>query len=178
LQLDHIDLYLLHWRGAVPLRQTVEGFEWLQQLQWIRHWGVSNFDVDDMRELIEVPGGNACSANQVWYSLSRRGIEFDLLPWQRLHQMPVMAYSPIDQGAFVDHPLLHELAERHGATPAQVALAWVLAQPGVLAIPKAAQALHLRHNWQAARLLLDAGDLSRLDRLFPPPSRKQLLSVR
>jgi diketogulonate reductase-like aldo/keto reductase len=131
-----------------------------------------------MRELMAVPGGTACSVNQVHYSLSARGIEFDLLPWQRLHQMPVMAYSPIDQGAFVDHPLLHELAERHGATPAQVALAWVLAQPGVLAIPKAAQALHLRHNWQAARLLLDAGDLSRLDRLFPPPSRKQLLSVR
>ena len=178
LRLDCLDLYLLHWRGRVPLKETVDAFEVLQRRGWIRHWGVSNFDLVDMRELMAVPGGRACSVNQVHYSLSARGIEFDLLPWQRLQQLPVMAYSPIDQGALVDHPLLYELAERHGATPAQVALAWVLAQPGVMAIPKAAQALHLRHNGQAAKLVLDGSDMSRLDRLFQTPSRKQLLSVR
>ena len=178
LRLDCLDLLLLHWRGRVPLKETVDAFEVLQRRGWIRHWGVSNFDLVDMRELMAVPGGTACSVNQVHYSLSARGIEFDLLPWQRLQQMPLMAYSPIDQGALVDHPLLYELAERHGATPAQVALAWVLAQPGVMAIPKAAQALQLRHNWQAAKLVLDAGDKARLDRLFPVPIRKQLLSVR
>jgi diketogulonate reductase-like aldo/keto reductase len=177
LQLDHIDLYLLHWRGAVPLRQTVEGFEWLQQLQWIRHWGVSNFDVDDMRELIEVPGGNACSANQVWYSLSRRGIEFDLLPWQRTRQMPLMAYSPIDQGALADHAGLRELAARRGVQPGQLALAWMLSQPGVMAIPKSSDAGRLRQNWEAAALPLDATELAQLDRLFPPPRRKQALAV-
>jgi diketogulonate reductase-like aldo/keto reductase len=177
LQLDHIDLYLLHWRGAVPLRQTVEGFEWLQQLQWIRHWGVSNFDVDDMRELIEVPGGDACSANQVWYSLSRRGIEFDLLPWQRTRQMPLMAYSPIDQGALADHAGLRELAARRGVQPGQMALAWMLSQPGVMAIPKSSDAGRLRQNWEAAALSLDATELGPLDRLFPPPRRKQALAV-
>lgn len=178
LQLDHIDLYLLHWRGAVPLRQTVEGFEWLQQLGWIRHWGVSNFDVDDLRELMELPGGDACSANQVWYSLSRRGIEFDLLPWQRTRQMPLMAYSPIDQGALADHAGLRDMAARRGVSPAQLALAWMLSQPGVMAIPKSSDGERLRQNWEAAALLpLDAAELAQLDRLFPPPRRKQALAV-
>jgi diketogulonate reductase-like aldo/keto reductase len=178
LGLDQIDLYLLHWPGHVPLAETVDGFERLQRRGWIRHWGVSNFDLDNMRELLGVPGGSTCSANQVHYSLSERGIEFDLLPWQRLHQMPVMAYSPIDQGALVDHPSLRAVAERHGATPAQVALAWVMGQPGLVAIPKATHAVHLRHNWQAASLALDEADLARLDRLFPAPVRKQPLSMR
>jgi len=177
LQLDHIDLYLLHWRGPVPLRQTVEGFEWLQQLGWIRHWGVSNFDVDDLRELSEVPGGDACSVNQVWYSLSRRGIEFDLLPWQRTRQMPLMAYSPIDQGALADHAGLCDMAARRGVPPAQLALAWMLSQPGVMAIPKSSDAGRLRQNWEAAALPLDATELAQLDRLFPPPRRKQALAV-
>lgn len=177
LRLDRLDLYLLHWRGGVPLAETVEGLERLQQRGLIRHWGVSNFDLADMRELDAVPGGTACAANQVWYSLSARGVEFDLLPWQRVRQMPLMAYSPIDQGALADHPSLRAIAARHGATPAQVALAWVLAQPGVIAIPKAAHALHLRHNWQAAQLRLDAADLAQLDRLFPPPAVKQPLAI-
>ena len=177
LQLDHIDLYLLHWRGAVPLKDTVDGFEMLQRRGWIGHWGVSNFDLADMQELAAAPGGGACSVNQVYYSLSQRGAEFDLLPWQRLKQMPLMAYSPVDQGALADHPSLRAVAERHAATPVQVALAWVLAQPGVLAIPKAVQAMHLRHNWQAATLKLDAGDLAVLDRLFPPPRRKMPLAM-
>jgi diketogulonate reductase-like aldo/keto reductase len=177
LQIDHIDLYLLHWRGTLALAETVDGFEVLQRRGWVRHWGVSNFDVDDLRELGTVPGGSGCSVNQIYYSLSERGPEFALLPWQRLKQMPAMAYSPIDQGALADHPSLRAVAERHAATPAQVALAWVLAQPGVIAIPKAAQALHLRHNWQAASLRLDRTDMATLDRLFPPPQRKTPLAM-
>ncbi len=177
LQLDHIDLYLLHWRGAVPLHETVAGFEQLQARGLIRHWGVSNFDLADMRELIGLPGGAACSANQVWYSLSRRGVEFDLLPWQRTQQMPLMAYSPIDQGALSRHAKLAELAARRGITPAQLALAWMRAQPGVLAVPKSSDAQHLRRNWEAAALHLDGEALAQLDRLFPPPRRKQPLAV-
>ncbi len=178
LQLDQIDLYLLHWRGTVPLAQTVQGFETLQRRGLVRHWGVSNFDLADLRELDTVPGGAACAANQVYYSLSERGVEVELLPAQRVRQMPLMAYSPIDQGALAGHPSLQSLAERHGATPAQVALAWVLSQPGVMAIPKAVHAIHLRHNWAAAQLQLDEQDKAALDRLFPAPRRKQALAMR
>ena len=178
LQLDHIDLYLLHWRGAVPLADTVRGFEHLQRRGLVRQWGVSNFDAADLRELTAVPGGAACAANQVHYSLSQRGVEWDLLPWQRLQQMPLMAYSPLDQGELVDHPALRPLAHRHGVTPAQVALAWVLRQPGVMAIPKAGSLLHLRHNRAAAALRLDAADLAAIDRAFAPPRGKQPLSMR
>jgi diketogulonate reductase-like aldo/keto reductase len=178
LGIDQLDLYLLHWRGGVPLADTVAGFEQLQQRGRIRHWGVSNFDLDDLHELDAVPGGRACSANQVYFSISERGAEFGLLPWQRARQMPLMAYSPIDQGALADHPSLRAIAERHAATPAQVALAWVLSHPGVMAIPKAAQPLHLRHNWGAARLELDAADHAALNRAFPPPRRKRPLAMR
>ena len=178
LRLDCIDLYLLHWRGAVPLAETVRGFEQLQRRGWIRLWGVSNFDLADMRELGAVPGGKACAANQVCYSLAQRGIEFDLLPWQRLHQMPLMAYSPLDQGGLVDHPKLRSVAQRHRVTPAQVALAWALRQPGVMAIPKAGNAVHLRHNWAAQSIELNDTDLAELDTLFAPPRRKQSLAVR
>jgi diketogulonate reductase-like aldo/keto reductase len=177
LKLDHLDLYLLHWRGSIPLRQTVEGFERLRERGLIRHWGVSNFDLADMQQLGALPGGAACSANQVWYSLTRRGSEFDLLPWQQQRHMPLMAYSPIDQGALAAHAGLAELAARRGITPAQLALAWVLSRPGVMAIPKSADAQRLRDNWQAAMLRLDADDLKKLDRLFPPPRRKQPLAV-
>lgn len=187
LRLDHIDLYLLHWRGAVPLAETVRGFERLQRRGLVRMWGVSNFDLDDMRELVAVPGGAGCAANQVHYSLSQRGVEWDLLPWQRLQQMPLMAYSPIDQGELSDHPALCPLAQRHGVTPAQVALAWVLRKDGsrtagpaggVMAIPKAGHAVHLRQNWAAASLALDEADLAALDLAFAPPRRKQPLSMR
>jgi len=177
LQLDCVDLYLLHWRGGVPLAETVRGFEQLQRRGWIRQWGVSNFDVDDLRELATVPGGKGCAANQVYYSLSERGIEFDLLPWQQLHQMPLMAYSPVDQGGLVDHPSLRAVAESHRATPTQVALAWVLRQRGVMAIPKSSRAVHLRHNWASLGLRLSAAELAQLDRLFPPPRRKRPLAV-
>lgn len=186
LGLDHIDLYLLHWRGSVPLADTVRGFERLQRRGLIRLWGVSNFDLDDMRELSAVPGGASCAANQVHYSLSQRGVEWDLLPWQRLQQMPLMAYSPLDQGALAESPALLAVAERHRVTPAQVALAWVLRkarvgadsrQGGVMAIPKAGRAVHLRHNWSAASLTLGEADLVALDRAFAPPQRKQALSM-
>ncbi len=177
LRLEHIDLYLLHWRGAVPLRDTVKGFEQLRARGLIRHWGVSNFDLADMHELLQLPGGAACACNQVWYSLTQRGVEFDLLPWQRQRQMPLMAYSPIDQGALSRYAKLADLAARRVITPAQLALAWVLAQPGVMAVPKSSNATHLRHNWEAAALRLDADELAQLDRLFPPPRCKQPLAV-
>jgi len=177
LQLDHVDLYLLHWRGNVPLRQTVEGFQRLRQLGWIRHWGVSNFDLDDMQELRTVPGGAACSANQVWYSLSRRGVEFNLLPWQRARQMPLMAYSPIDQGALAAHAGLKRLAASAGATPSQLALARLLAEPGVMVIPKSSDPTRLHENLEAASLSLDEDTRRQLDAMFPPPKRKQALAV-
>lgn len=177
LQLDHIDLYLLHWPGDLPLRQTVEGFEWLQQLGWIRHWGVSNFDLDDMQQLMAVPGGAACSANQVWYSLTRRGVEFDLLPWQRTRQMPLMAYSPIDQGALAAHAGLKRLAVSVGVTPSQLALARLLAEPGVMVLPKSADPARLHENLEATALRLDESTHRQLDTMFPPPTRRVPLAV-
>ncbi len=178
LKLDAIDLYLLHWRGAEPLAATVAGFRRLQQRGLVRHWGVSNFDVDDLQELEGVAGGRACACNQVWFSVGERGPGFALLPWQRERRMPLMAYSPIDQGALAAHAALQPVADRHGATPAQVALAWVLAQPGVIAIPKAARSQHLRENWAAAALKLDDADLAAIDRAFPPPTRARPLAMR
>jgi diketogulonate reductase-like aldo/keto reductase len=180
LQLDCIDLYLLHWPSPTPLAETVRAFEQLQRHGRIRHWGVSNFDLPQLRELAAVPGGAACAANQVHYSLGARGVEFDLLPAQRVHQMPLLAYSPLDQGELADHPALREMAARHRATPAQIALAWLLRQPGVMALPKARSAVHLRHNWAAQALsqALTADDLAWLDGRFPPPRQKLPLSVR
>jgi diketogulonate reductase-like aldo/keto reductase len=177
LRLEQLDLYLLHWRGAEPLAETVRGFEQLRQRGLIRHWGVSNFDLGDLQELMAVPDGEACASNQVWYSLGRRGVEFDLLPWQQARQMPVMAYSPIDQGALAEHAGLAALAARHGLTPGQLALAWALSRPGVAVIPKSSDPLRLRQNLEAAQRPLPAEALDALDRLFPPPRRKQALAV-
>jgi diketogulonate reductase-like aldo/keto reductase len=180
LRIDQIDLYLLHWRGAVPLRDTLAGFAEARRRGWIRHWGVSNFDVNDLEELVALDGGDACAANQVYYSLGQRGVEFDLLPWMQSRSMPLMAYCPIDQGALAGARApraLQEVAARHGATPAQVALAAVLAPPGVIAIPKSAQAAHLRENWGAQAIALDAADRTALDAAFPPPRRKRPLAM-
>ena len=177
LRLDTLDLYLLHWRGSHPLAGTVEGFERLVRAGHIRFWGVSNFDVDDMQELWRLPSGPDCVANQVYYSASQRGIEFDLLPWQQERGVATMAYCPIDQGMLASHAELTRIAARHGVTAAQVALAWVLRDPRVIAIPKAARADHLRENRAAMTLALDPEDLAAIDRVLPPPRRKQPLAM-
>jgi diketogulonate reductase-like aldo/keto reductase len=176
--LECIDLYLLHWRGSVPLKDTVDGFEILQQRHWIRHWGVSNFSIDDMRELVAVPGGAACSANQVWYSLSQRGPEFDLLPWMRLYEMPLMAYCPFDEGSLLEHAGLRALAARKGVSAAEVALAWLMDQSNVLPIPKARHAARLRQNWHSQRCVLSEQERAELERLFPAPRARQPLAMR
>ncbi|MDM0008434.1 aldo/keto reductase [Variovorax sp. J22G73] len=178
LGLDAIDLYLLHWRGNHPLRDTVAAMQSLVAEGRIAHWGVSNFDTDDMQELARTVGdGPGCAANQVYLSLGERGPEFDLLPWQRERDMPLMAYSPIDQGALADDDGLAELAARLGVTAAQLALAAVIARPGVAAIPKAVRSAHLKENLAAAELKLDAATLEALDRLHPPPRRKRPLAM-
>jgi len=179
LGLDALDLYLLHWRGSHPLRETVAAMHSLVADGRIAHWGVSNFDVDDMEELEEATGaeGPGCAANQVYLSLGERGPEFSLLPWQRERGIPLMAYSPIDQGALAEDDGLAELAARLGATAAQLALAAVIARPGVVAIPKAVRSAHLKENLAAAELKLDAATLAELDRLHPPPRRKTPLAM-
>lgn len=177
LATDRIDLYLLHWRGSHPLAETVAGFDDLVRAGKIRHWGVSNLDTDDMEELAAVPGGGACATNQVLYNVARRGPAFDLLPWMRKRGMPLMAYSPVEQGRLPAGGALARIAERHGATPFQVALAWLLAQPGVIAIPKAGRPGHVRDNHRALELTLDEEDLAAIDADFPPPRRKRPLEM-
>lgn len=177
LKTDRVELYLLHWSGSYPLAETVRGFEDLLAAGKIRAWGVSNLDLREMRRLAALPGGEACAANQVLYNLGRRGIEFDLLPWCRERGMPVMAYTPIEQGRLLGHPALRAVAERLGATPAQVALAWVLRQDGVVTIPKAASLAHVRENRKALDLRLDADALKALDAAFPPPKKARPLEM-
>ncbi|MBY4949368.1 aldo/keto reductase [Cupriavidus respiraculi] len=166
---DRIDLYLLHWRGTVPLAETLEAFLALQQAGKIRHFGVSNLDLDDMRELWSLPGGDQVQTDQVLYNLGRRGIEWDLLPWLRGLRIPVMAYSPIEQARLARHPQLAAFAARHGMTATQAALAWLLAQEDVIAIPKTARPERLRRNAVAASRALSPEQLAELDQLFPPP---------
>jgi diketogulonate reductase-like aldo/keto reductase len=177
LGLDRIDLYLLHWRGEHRLAQTVAGFEALVARGHIARWGVSNFDIDDMQELARVSGGAACASNQVYYSLGERGAGFELLPWLRQRSMPLMAYCPIDRGRLAGDAVLSAVGERHGATASQAALAWVMQQPGVMAIPKAVRETHLRENLAAASLALTAEDLQAIDRRFPPPRARQPLAM-
>ena len=177
LGVDYIDLYLLHWRGRIPLVETIEGFAQLKLDGMIRHWGVSNFDTDDMIELSGVPGGDEVQANQILYNLTRRGPEYALLPWLAQHGIPTMAYSPIEQGRLVDHPALQSIARLHNATPAQVALAWVLNHDGVNAIPRAGTPSHVRQNAAARDIELTREDLRTLDQAFPPPTRPRQLEV-
>ncbi len=174
---DRLDLYLLHWRGSHPLAETVAAFERLRRDGKIRHWGVSNLDAEEMEELAGVADGRRCATDQVLYNPSRRGIEWDLLPWCRGRGMPVMAYSPIEQGRLPTAGVLGEIGRRHGRGPFQVALAWVLAQPGVVAIPKAARPEHVEANAKALDLELTAEDLAAIDREFPPPRRKTPLAM-
>jgi diketogulonate reductase-like aldo/keto reductase len=177
LRTDRIDLYLLHWRGTVPLAETVEAFERLRAGGKIRHWGVSNFDVEDLDELWALPHGARCAANQVYYSASQRGVEAALVPRQRGRGLPLMAYCPLDEGALARHAGLAAIGRRHGASAAQVAIAWLLTRPDVIVIPKASRAEHLQQNRTAADLELTPADLAEIDRLLPPPKRRGPIKV-
>jgi diketogulonate reductase-like aldo/keto reductase len=177
LGVDGIDLYLLHWRGRVPLAETVETLARLVEAGKIERWGVSNFDVGDMEELAGVKSGAGVYANQVLYNPARRGVEYDLLPWCREHEVQVMAYSPLDEGALAADRRLAAMASDLGMTAAQLALAWVLRRPGVCAIPKASHVEHVRDNAKALEVELDDATLREIDRMFPPPSRKQRLEI-
>ncbi|HUK07281.1 MAG TPA: aldo/keto reductase [Stellaceae bacterium] len=174
---DYIDLYLLHWIGNVPFEETLAGFGDLQRAGKIRSHGVSNLDTDEIARWYKLPGGNTVATNQVLYNLTRRGIERSLLPWCRKHKIPVMAYSPIDQGSLLNKRALKQVALSRGVTPAQVALAWVLHQDGVVAIPKAARAEHVRENRAALDLALTADELSEFDRAFPRPKAARPLEM-
>jgi diketogulonate reductase-like aldo/keto reductase len=176
LRTDRIDLYLLHWPGSAPLSETVGEFEKLRAEGKILRWGVSNFDTDDMAELAGISG--ACATNQVLYNPEHRGIEFDLLPWCAAQSMPIMAYSPVGQaGRLLRAPALMAVAARRNATPAQIAIAWSLLNPGVISIPKTGSAAHVRLNAAAADIVLTAADIAEIDAAYPPPRRKQSLSM-
>ena len=177
LRTDRIDLYLLHWRGGVPLSESVEAPEALRLAGKIRHWGVSNLDMSDMRELDGLPGGANVAANQLLYNLSRRGIEWDLLPRLRERGVPVMAYSPLEQARLLGNAGLKRLARAAGKTPAQVALAWLLSREGVIAIPKSADRARVRENLGALEFTLDPAQLAEIDRIFPPPRGPQALEM-
>jgi len=174
---DRLDLYLLHWRGDVPLAETVETFEVLKREGKIRRWGVSNFDVGDMEELFGLPRGRDCATNQVLYNLARRGIEFELLTWSRGRRMPIMAYSPVDQGKILGNGNLKKIAGSRGVSTARIALAWLLQQEGVIAIPKAGDPAHVRDNRAALDLEFSAEELTALNRAFPPPKDAKPLEM-
>lgn len=169
LKTDYLDLYLLHWRGSIPLSETLAAFQTLQQAGKIRSFGVSNFDVDDMAEAIQVNAGIV--TNQVLYNLSRRGIEFNLLPWCRQHKIPIMAYSPIEQGRLLKHRALNTIAQSRGVTTAQIAIAWLLHQEDVIVIPKSSRIEHVEQNYAALDLKLSPEELATLDAAFPPPQQ-------
>jgi len=177
LKTDRIDLYLLHWRGSVPLAETLAGFARLQHDGKIRHHGVSNFDLDDMQEWVGLAGGEDVAANQILYNLSSRGPEWGLTPWCRERRIAIMAYTPLEQGRILGNRALREVADRHRATPAQVALAWLLRQDGMIVIPKATRPEHVRDNRGALDLQLGADDLTALDAAFPPPKGKSPLGM-
>ncbi|SFE82808.1 aldo/keto reductase [Alteribacillus iranensis] len=182
LQTDYLDLYLLHWQGNVPLSETIEGMEMLQAAGKIKRWGVSNLDISDMKELQSLRGGERCAVNQVLYHLGSRGIEYDLLPWQREAGMPIMAYCPLAQGGrhrqqLIQNPTLDKIAKNHDASPLQIALAWTMRTNDVISIPKAVQEKHVIENAEAAMIKLTETELEELDRAFPPPNRKQPLDI-
>lgn len=174
---DRIDLYLLHWRGDTPLHETVTAFAELVAEGKIRYWGVSNFDLTDMTDLAQVPGGGEVTVNQVLHNLSRRGIEFDLLPWCADRGIPVMAYAPLEQGRLLTHPVVVQVASALGSTPAQVALAWLLHQDDVATVSRSSRASHVRQNRAAIDLFLPDRYLAKLELAFPPPIRTRELEV-
>jgi diketogulonate reductase-like aldo/keto reductase len=175
LKTDVIDLYLLHWRGPHALAETLAALEALMKAGKIRHWGVSNFDTEDMEELFALAGGTACAANQILYNVRRRAPEYDLIPLMAKHRIPVMAYSPLEQTRLQVKGALATVAKRHGATPFQIALAWLLRQGGTIVIPKAGNEKHVRENAAGRDIALDAGDLAAIDAEFKPPTRKRPL---
>src|SRR5438132_5240066 len=176
LRIEVIDLYLLHWRSNPPLVETVEAFEKLRFAGKIRRWGVSNFDIDDMKELLDIETGSACAANQVLYNLEHREIESGVLPWSQKNKIPIMAYSPVGHGrGLLKNATLKKIAKRHHSTPGQIALAWVLRQPGVIAIPKAGNQAHVRDNAESLEIQLTHEDSADIDREFPPPTSKEPL---
>jgi diketogulonate reductase-like aldo/keto reductase len=177
LGLDCIDLYLLHWRGTVPLAETVDAFERLRAAGSIRRWGVSNFDTADMEELVSLPDGRNCAVNQVLYNLTERGIEWRLLDWCRMRGIPLMAYSPVAQGSLATNRKLATIARALNVTSAQLALAWVLTRPQVIAIPQSSNLAHIDANRAAAAIHLDEHILAALDAAFPPPRKSTRLSV-
>jgi diketogulonate reductase-like aldo/keto reductase len=177
LKTDRLDLYLLHWRGGTPFADTIAAFEQLKRDGKILHWGVSNLDLADMKELVAAHGGGNVATNQVLYNLTRRGIEYGLLPWSRQRRIPIMAYSPIEQGRILSDPTLRAVAARHNAAPAQIALAWLTRQDGLIVIPKATHIEHVRQNRAAIGLRLTKADLTELDRAFPPPAGPQALEM-
>jgi len=177
LGVETIDLYLLHWAGSTPIGETVQAFEALQRAGKIRHWGVSNLDLAQMRALHATAGGAAVQTDQVLYHLDERGVEWDLLPWLREHGVPAMAYSPTDQGRLLRHRGLVEWARRHGRTPAQAALGWLLAQDDVIVIPKTGRRERVEENAAALERPLTPAELAELDALFPPPRGRQPLAM-
>jgi aldehyde reductase len=177
LETERIDLYLLHWRGSVPLAETMEAFEALREAGKIRHYGVSNLDLGDLQELESLESGRSIATDQVLYNLDRRGIEWDLAPWLRARGIPIMAYSPIEQGRLARNPLLIDFGRRYGMTAAQAALAWLLRNDDVIVIPKSARRARLKENIAACEIRLSAAQLAELDQLFPPPKRATSLEM-
>jgi diketogulonate reductase-like aldo/keto reductase len=177
LRVDALDLYLLHWRGSIPLAETFEAFDKLVRDGKIRSFGVSNFDMGDLLEAWTIPNARALATNQILYNLTRRGIEFDLLPWCRNNRIPIMAYSPVEQGRLLRNPKLTDIARRRDATAAQVAIAWLLVQPDVIVIPKAGDPRHVAENRAAADIALSADELRKLDLAFPRPTQPMPLEM-
>ncbi|MCW2257618.1 diketogulonate reductase-like aldo/keto reductase [Providencia alcalifaciens] len=179
LQIEALDLYLLHWAGDIPIEETIAGFESLQHAGKIQRWGVSNLDINEIQEIYNnVAGGHFCATNQVLYNLDSRGIDYSMLSWCRRQVMPVMAYSPLGSGnQLIDHPVLQEIAQKHGVATATVALAWVIRGGGVIAIPESGCQQHVLQNAQACQLILDDEDLTFIDSIFEPPTSKQYLDI-
>lgn len=177
LKTDYIDLYLLHWRSSTPLSETLEAFQTLQQAGKIRSYGVSNFDTNNMKKAVQLEGGNNICTNQVLYNLTRRGIELDLLPWCRQQNIPIMAYSPIEQGRLLDHKALQAMAKEKEVTTAQIAIAWLLHQENVIVIPKSSRIEHVEQNYAALNITLSAAELSALNDAFPQPTRPVPLAM-